>query len=403
MKNHFHINTSAVEPGPQCFGSKAFSCGDCQPVSEAVTRPVLISKRWLFVYAVIGFGWFSASPVLFAAGSMLKTLPDHIPAVVAHLSAIGILPTTNRLNLAIGLPLRDAQELDDFLAQLSDLASPNYRHYLTPEEFTERFGPTEQNYQDVIDFAKRSGFTITATNDNRLLLNVSGSVADIQRVFHVTLQVYHHPTETRDFYAPDVEPSVDASLPIADISGLNSYGLPHPKFVKMNSTNATPLGTGSGTGGTYMGYDFRAAYLPGVTLTGAGQVVGLVQFDGFYASDITSYENTAGLPTVPLQTVLLDSFSGTPTTGANSGNIEVSLDIEMAISMAPGLSKIVVFEGNPNSGYFFPNDVLSAMANSNSISQFSCFMGLERRPDQYHRHPLQKNGCPRAVVLYGLR
>ncbi|MDR3459342.1 MAG: protease pro-enzyme activation domain-containing protein [Verrucomicrobiae bacterium] len=341
-------------------------------------KPFLI--RTLFLCALIGFGWFAASPILRAADLGLKTLPDHLPAAVAHLSAIGTLADTNRLNLSIGLPLRDAPGLDDFLAQIADPASPNYRHYLTPAEFTEKFGPTEADYQRVIDFAKQSGFTITATNGNRLLLNVSGRVAEVQKAFHVTLKTYRHPTGARDFFAPDSEPSVNASLPIADISGLSSYGLPQPKIVKMNSTAATSWGTGSGSGGTYLGYDFRAAYLPGVTLTGAGQTVGLVQFDGFYAGDITSYETAAGLPAVPLQTVLLDSFSGTPTTGANSGNIEVSLDIEMVASMAPGLSKIVVFEGNPNAGFFFPNDVLSAMADSNSISQFSCSWGWSGGP-----------------------
>ena len=346
-------------------------------------KTIFIS-RWQpakkFCLLIAGFGWFTASPALWAADAATKILPGHVADAVAHLSAIGTLPATNRLNLAIGLPLRDVPALDDFLAQVSDPASANYRHYLTPEEFTERFGPTAQDYQAVIDFAKQSGFTITATNENRLLLDVSGSVADIQKAFHVTLKTYRHPTENRDFYSPDVEPSVDANIPIADITGLSSYGLPHPKNVKKNSSDATPFGTGSGSGGTYMGNDFRAAYLPGVTLTGSGQMIGLVQFDGFYASDITSYETAAGLPAVPLQTVLLDSFSGTPTTGANSGNIEVSLDIEMAASMAPGLSKIVVFEGNPNTGYFFPNDVLSAMADSNSISQFSCSWGWSGGP-----------------------
>ena len=380
MKKLLHLDPSAGQPGLRYFGSKAFSCDDCQTASEAVIRPVLISKRWFCIYAIIGFGWFTTSPVLFAADALRKTLPDHVPAMAAHLSAIGTLPTTNRLNLAIGLPLRDAQGLDDFLAQLSDQTSPNYRHYLTPEEFTERFGPAEQDYQAVIEFAQQSGFTITASHDSRLLLDVNGSVADIQKAFHVTLQVYRHPAEARDFYAPDVEPSVDANLPIADISGLNSYGLPRPKNVKKNPSDATSLGTGSGSGGTYMGNDFRAAYLPGVTLTGSGQMVGLVQFDGFYASDIASYEAAAGLPTVPIQTVLLDSFSGVPTTGANSGNIEVSLDIEMAVSMAPGLSEIVVFEGNPNTGYFLPNDVLNAMANSNNISQLSCSWGWSGGP-----------------------
>jgi len=127
-----------------------------------------------------------------------------------------------------------------------------------------------------------------------------------------------------------------------------------------------------------MGKDFRAAYLPGVTLTGAGQTVGLLEFDGYYASDISTYESAAGLPSVPLQNVLLDSFKGSPV--SVGGDTEVSLDIEMAVSMAPGLSKIVVFEGNPSSRHFFPNDVLSSMASNPQISQFSSSWGWSGGP-----------------------
>ena len=102
--------------------------------------------------------------------------------------------------------------------------------------------------------------------------------------------------------------------------------------------------------GTYFGNDFRNAYVPGTTLTGAGQTVGLFEFDGFYSSDIAAYAAAAGngRTNIVIQTVLLDGYNGVPTTGANSGNGEVSLDIEMAMAMAPGLAKIVVFEGNPN-------------------------------------------------------
>ena len=132
---------------------------------------------------------------------------------------------------------------------------------------------------------------------------------------------------------------MDASLPIADISGLNNYVLPHPRSVRTHPSVAgdavTPK-SGSGSGGTYFGNDFRAAYVPGVTLTGSGQTLGLVEFDGYYASDISAYETTAGLPAVPLQTVLLDGYNGAPTTGANSGNDEVSLDIEMAVCHGAG-------------------------------------------------------------------
>src|SRR5258708_19353872 len=96
---------------------------------------------------------------------------------------------------------------------------------------------------------------------------------------------------------------------------------------------------GSAPGGGYMGSDFRNAYLPGSTLNGSGQIVGLLQFDGYFASDIATYESLAGLTNVPLQNVLLDGFNGAP--GAN--NDEVCLDIETAISMAPALAKVLVF------------------------------------------------------------
>ena len=79
-------------------------------------------------------------------------------------------------------------------------------------------------------------------------------------------------------------------------------------------------------------------------------MVGLVEFDGFYSNDIAAYATAAGngRTNIVIQTVLLDGYNGVPTTGANSGNGEVSLDIEMAMAMAPGLAKIVVFEGGPN-------------------------------------------------------
>src|ERR1019366_1509358 len=129
--------------------------------------------------------------------------------------------------------------------------------------------------------------------------------------------------------------------------------------------NAHPNG-GAGVNGSYMGGDFRAAYVPGVALNGAGQAVGLVEFDGFYANDITAYESQAGLPAIPVQTVYLDGYSGAPTI---SGNPEVSLDIEMVISMAPGMSEVISYEAGPSG---IPNDVLNRMTTDNQAKQLAC-------------------------------
>ena len=93
---------------------------------------------------------------------------------------------------------------------------------------------------------------------------------------------------------------------------------------KIPLEKADPYVTGSGPGGYFIGKDFRAAYAPGVSLTGSGEVVGLLEFDGFYPGDVQKNAAQAGLAPVPTQTVLLDGFNGAP----GSSNIEVILDID---------------------------------------------------------------------------
>ena len=330
--------------------------------------------RWIQAGIISGCLLWTASDS-FAAIAGLKALPGHVPKLPPGLAPIGELPATNQLRLAIGLPLRDPAGLQKFLAELYDPSSTNYHRYLSPQEFTDRFGPTMADYQMVNEFARTNGLSVIATHTNRLLLDVQGSVGDIERAFHIKLLLYHHPTENRDFYAPDRDPSVNAGLPISDVSGLDNYTRPQPRVkIRPEGVRNMSSATGSGPGGTYLGHDFRAAYLPNVTLTGSGQMVGLVQFDGFYSNDIVAYASAAGMTVVPTQTVLLDRYDGVPT---SSGNIEVSLDIEMSMAMAPGLAKIVVFEGGPNG---IPNDILNTMAASNQVKQLSCSWGWSGGP-----------------------
>ena len=78
----------------------------------------------------------------------------------------------------------------------------------------------------------------------------------------MTLRTYPHPTEARDFYAPDVEPTVDSSLSVLHVSGLDNYTVPKPVLHKKPAPKAKPA-LGSGPSGSYMGYDFRNAYAPG--------------------------------------------------------------------------------------------------------------------------------------------
>jgi len=330
-------------------------------------KPMLSVKRTgrvALFFCVAGINVVNAAPGW-------KILQGHVPKALAHLTPQGRLSATNDLSLAVGLPLRDQRELDELIAQLYDPRSTNFHKYLTPEEFTARFGPTEQDYEAVKSFATTNGLIVTQTYGNRLVLDVAGRAADIERAFHVTLRTYRHPTENRDFFMPDSAPFVPTNLSVTEVWGLSDFARPHPLSHPAKLSRVQPL-SGSGPSGYYAGNDFRNAYVPGSPLTGAGQTVGLLQFDGYHKSDITNYENTIGLTNyapnyVPLTNVLLDSFNG----HAGSANDEVCLDIEMAISMAPGLSGVVVYEGNPNNQNFNPIDVLTRMANDNLAKQLS--------------------------------
>lgn len=306
-----------------------------------------------------------------------KHLPGHVPKVVAGLPSTGRLPGGTQLKLAIGLPLRNQQSLSNLLQALYDPSSPQYRHYLTPEQFTEDFGPTIEDYQAVVNFAKTNGFTVTAAHSDRMLLEATATVTDIERAFQVSMRLYPHPAEARSFYAPDAEPSVPSDLRIADVSGLNSYTYPHPKNLKRRVLGRVAKNTsmdGSGPNGNFIGSDFRAAYAPGVTNTGAGQIVGLFEYDSYYTNDVASYESQANLTnSPPVETVLLDGFNGVP----GLGDGEVALDIEVNVSMAPGLSEIIAYEASTNTT---ANVILSAMAANAAVQQFTCSWDFGSNP-----------------------
>jgi len=307
------------------------------------------------------------------AQAQRQTLSGHVPAAVAGLQPLRDLEASNRMEVLIGLPLRNGETLTNLLNDLYNPASPSYHQYLTPAQFTERFGPRTEDYQAVVAFANSSGLTVREQFANRTLLRVSGKVADIERVFHVHLRVYQHPTEGRTFYAPDSEPSVELSVPLLALTGLENFIIPHPRNLRPARRNPARPMTGSAPRGNYAGNDFRAAYVPGTSLTGAGQKLGLFEMDGYYPSDITTYENSNSIvPNVPLSNFYLDGADGS----AGPDDDEVSLDIEVAVSMAPGLSGVIVYEGPNIDNIIAANMVLNCMATNDAANQLSCSWGF---------------------------
>ena len=271
--------------------------------------------------------------------------------------------------------------LDALLKRIYTPGDPLYRHYLKAGRFAESFGPTQADYEAVIAFAKKNGLRVTATHANRALLDVAGSSEMIEKTFGVHMMSYRT-ARGRSFHAPDSEPSIPASLAplIVGIVGLdnaleagsNVTRLPSAPLQANVAPNGGP-GIVGGTGplGGLSPSDISNAYnLNGLAQTGSGQTIALFELDGYYASDITAYEDQFGLPHVTVQNVLVNGFNGTPTaptltTPDPTSVLEVTLDIELAIAMAPGATKILVYEGNSFT------DVYSQIANDDLAQQVS--------------------------------
>jgi subtilase family serine protease len=304
------------------------------------------------------------------------TLTTHVPEAVSSRVAplVGHLPSSQRLSLAISLPLRNEAELDDLLQRIYDPQSSSYHQYLSVEEFTARFGPVAADYTAVLRFAQANGLAVIDTAGNRMVVDVEGSAADIESAFHVNLNVYQHPTEGRTFYAPDREPLVDLDAPVLHISGLDNFTLPHAKNIRSSQqvdqehANARKT-TGSGPGGDFIGSDMRAAYYGSGSLTGTGQSVGLFEYAGYEISDVKTYfKNLKQTVKVAVKGVSLNGVSlGCPPRTCDDG--EQALDIEMAISMAPGLKQVVVYVGSSDVSIF------NQMAVDNTSKQLSCSWG----------------------------
>jgi hypothetical protein len=323
-------------------------------------------QRWLMLASACAF-----TSLLFSSPSPAQQplMTHHTRDAVIHRQApfIRALPATQRLKLAIMLPLRNQGELNDLLRNLNDPESPQYHRYLSVRQFTDRFGPTASDADAVVRFAQANGMTVTRTTPNRMVVDVWASVASIEKAFHVKMGVYQHPTEKRTFYAPDREPSADLNVRLWHITGLDDFSPPRPMLRYASKGNLHTDQTGSGPGGQFLGSDLRAAYYGGTALTGAGQSIGIFGLN-FNLSDVENYFTSIGQPFNP-GTVITESIDGYDTSCGSCNDGEPIADIVQSLSMAPGVDAVIEYEASNDV------DTFTQMATENVAKQLSASVG----------------------------
>jgi uncharacterized protein (TIGR03437 family) len=229
--------------------------------------------------------------------------------------------------------------LQQLLAAQRDPASPEYRRWLTPEEYADRFGVSPNDILKIRAWLESAGFKVEYTARGRDWIAFSGTAGQVQAALHTPVHRYVVNGETH--FAVAADPSIPAaSAPVvAAFTGLHDfYPMPahHPKAAFNPGTGQNTLAPGD----LATIYDINQLYDQGID--GTGQTIAIVGQTQLVLSDIQGFRSTFGLGNQNIQTVP----TGT-NPGINSDALgEADLDLEWAGSIARNASFIYVYSSD---------------------------------------------------------
>lgn len=335
-------------------------------------------------------------PVVLCSALVALALPLSATATSASesrvvVSGVSPLPSgvvvVNRVittSFDLALKVTNQAALTSFIASLSNSASANYHHYLTPTQYAKQFGATRTSVNAVRAYFASFGLYVGSLSTGRNILHVSGTTTNIARAFNATIV-----TVRRSDGSLAAHLTSDATVPAAlandvtAVAGLSAVRATTPSGLVSHSvatpSSCAPAGSSSGTTPNYLGgytlqqqaqlYGFSTAWSNGDT--GVGQTIAIYELAQYDATDTATYFTCYGL--TPNVTTL--NVDGGPTSTDNAGNApdEATLDVEEASALAPG-AKIEVYQGtNAGSG---PTDIYSQIASDNTATIISTSWGI---------------------------
>ncbi len=319
--------------------------------------------------ALVGFYAALSQVWLTRAAPMSHELANSVAPRLAAATRAGTVAPDRPMTVTFTLQSRNQAALQQFATAVATPHSRLYHHFLSPAQFAQVFGPDPAEVRRVELFAQQQGMRVTAVQSGGMFITITGRASQMQRAFGVQIGEYHD-SSGGSFFANDRPLSLPSALApgVISVSGLDnatqrSNHAVGPRALPRLVPHVGPHdATCPATTGTYglTPPQLKTTYGFG-SQTGSGQRIALVEFDGYLNSDIAAY-TTCFDPGVNSATVvkprLVDLSSAM---AAGDGAVEVDLDIEVALGMAPGLANVDVYEApNTNQGLI---DLLAAIAN----------------------------------------
>lgn len=245
-------------------------------------------------------------------------------------------PKLEMKSMMFAFQLQNPQDLERLLQEQQDPGSPNYHRWLTPEEFGNRFGVSQEEYQRAVQWLEQNGFSVKMPLGNRLRIYFDGVAEDAERAFGVNIELYEYKGKT--YFANDLPPQIPAEFQEhgLGIYGLDNFPKEYPLFQRGNTVALAPTDA-------HVAYNLFPLLQAGID--GIGQSIAIVARSDFNLSDVQSFRSTFGLPPNDPMKIFV---------GNNPGNLgdgeedEVLLDTEWAGAIAKGATVQVVISDTKN-------------------------------------------------------
>ena len=247
------------------------------------------------------------------------------------------------LLVSIDIPLRNLSLLSSIVKQSSDPSSAGFRHFLTYDEVSQTFLPTQAQYHSVLDYLTSSGFTVVSSALNSMIV-VRGTAAQVTE--HLGQSVELFTNGTYSYYETTGSSTLSGAYSFAS----NSTGLlMRPDYTTATAAGSGPIPSGNitftegGQSAKLLQTVYNATGLLSKGIDGTGYTVGLFDFYGssLVKQDLAAFDTTYGFAAPPSFTISpVGPYN--PNLGTPLGwDVEVDLDVQASHAMAPGANIIL--------------------------------------------------------------
>jgi len=304
----------------------------------ALALAALVALRVGFIGPV--FGDFQRVLITEAIDeSKLVTLFGNTRPEVTSQNDRGIVPDSTPVEhmfLQLRRPPALEGEFVHLINEMHDKTSPEFRHWLTPQEIGDRFGLAQQDLDTIKSWLQSRGFTVHYIYPTRMLMDFSGTAGTIRSAFHT--EIHSLEVNGKQHWANVRDPQIPEALAPAIVGVVSMHDFrPHHnvKFARPGYT--------SGSLYALVPADFQVIYnvdpLLRQGITGAGQTVVVIEDSNISSTaDISKYRSTF-LSKWSTPTLVQSHPAGTGGTctnpGVNGDDVEVDLDAEIVSATAP--------------------------------------------------------------------